>query len=120
MRIGHGVRSIEDPALIEFLIKKNIHLEICPTCNIQTNIFNEYKNHPINFLYNSGVSLGINTDGRTLANVSLSEEYKNLISTFNWGVEHLRKCNLNAISKAFLSESGKKHLRQKIISGYPV
>ena len=118
-RIGHGVRSIEDKNLIEYLIKNDIHLEICPTCNIQTNIFNEYKNHPINFLYNSGVSLGINTDGRTLANVSLSEEYENLISTFNWGAEQLMKCNLNAISKAFIPEQEKKHLRQKIISGYP-
>ena len=118
-RIGHGVRSIEDPELIEFLKVNDIHLEVCPTCNIQTNIFNQYKNHPINFLYNSGVSLGINTDGRTLANVSLSEEYKNLISTFNWGAEHLMKCNLNAISKAFIPEQEKKHLRQKIISGYP-
>ena len=117
-RIGHGVRSIEDPELVEFLKANDIHLEICPTCNIQTNIFNQYKNHPINFLYNSGVSLGVNTDGRTLANVSLSEEYKNLINTFNWGLEHLMKCNLNAISKAFLSESEKEHLSKKIIAGY--
>jgi adenosine deaminase len=64
------------------------------------------------------VSVGINTDGRTLANVSLSEEYKNLISMFNWGTEHLVKCNLNAISKAFLSESGKKYLSKKIVDGY--
>jgi adenosine deaminase len=119
-RIGHGVRSIEDQNLVEHLIKNEIHLEICPTCNIQTNTFNEYKNHPINFLYNSGVSVGINTDGRTLANVSLSEEYKNLINTFNWNAEHLMKCNLNAISKAFIPEQEKKHLRQKILSSYTV
>ncbi|MEE9449173.1 MAG: adenosine deaminase [Ignavibacteriaceae bacterium] len=117
-RIGHGVRSIEDPALVEFLKANDIHLEICPSCNIQTNIFNQYKNHPINFLYNSGVSLSVNTDGRTLTNVSLSEEYKNLINTFNWGVKHLMRCNLNAISKAFLSESGKKYLSKKIVDGY--
>jgi adenosine deaminase len=118
LRIGHGVRSIEDPALVEFMKANDIHLEICPTCNIQTNIFSQYKNHPINFLYNSGVSLSVNTDGRTLANVSLSEEYKNLINTFNWGEKHLMKCNLNAISKAFLSESGKKYLSKKIVDGY--
>jgi adenosine deaminase len=117
-RIGHGVRSIEDPELIEYFKLNNIHLEICPTCNVQTNIFDQYKNHPIDFLYKSGVSVGVNTDGRTLANVSLSEEYKNLISTFNWGIEHLMKCNLNAISKAFLPESDKKILADKIIDSY--
>jgi adenosine deaminase len=119
-RIGHGVRSIEDPALIEYLKASDIHLEVCPTCNIQTNVFDQYNNHPINFLYNSGVSLSINTDGRTLANVSLSEEYQNLINTFNWGAEQLMKCNLNAISKAFIPEQEKKHLSQKIINSYLV
>jgi adenosine deaminase len=117
-RIGHGVRSIEDAALVEYLKTNNIHLEVCPTCNIQTNVFNEYKNHTVDFLYNSGVSVGINTDGRTLANVSLSEEYKNLINVFDWGIEHLMTCNLNAISKAFLPESDKKYLAQKIIDAY--
>jgi len=117
-RIGHGVRSIEDQTLVEFLKLKDIHLEVCPTCNIQTNVFNEYKDHPINFLYDSGVSVGINTDGRTLANISLSEEYKNLINTFNWEAEHLKKCNLNAISKAFISEQEKNYLSRIIENSY--
>lgn len=117
-RIGHGVRCIEEPALIEHLKLNDIHLEICPTCNIQTNIFEQYKNHPIDFLYNTGLSVGVNTDGRTLANVTLSEEYKNLINAFNWGVDHFMKCNLNAISKAFLPESDKKILAKKIIDSY--
>jgi adenosine deaminase len=117
-RIGHGVRCIEEPALIEYLKVNDIHLEICPTCNVQTNIYDQYKNHPIDFLYNAGVSVGVNTDGRTLANVSLSEEYKNLINAFNWGIDHFMKCNLNAISKAFLPESDKKILANKIIDSY--
>ena len=117
-RIGHGVRCVEEPALVEFLKENEIHLEVCPTCNVQTNIFDEYKNHPVNFLFESGLSVGINTDGRTLANVSLADEYMNLISTFDWGIEHLMKCNLNAISKAFLPKSDKEHLSRILINGY--
>lgn len=117
-RIGHGVRCIEEPAIIEHLMKSDIHLEICPTCNVQTNTYDQYKNHPIDFLYNSSISVGVNTDGRTLANVTLSDEYKNLINEFNWSIDHLMKCNLNAISKAFLPESDKEILAQKIIDGY--
>lgn len=118
LRIGHGVRCIEEPVLVDFLKENEIHLEVCPTCNIQTNIFNEYKNHPVNFLFESGLSVGINTDGRTLANISLSEEYEKLIKTFNWELNHLKKCNLNAISKAFLPEPDKKLLSEVIINGY--
>lgn len=117
-RIGHGVRCIEDPSLVEFLKENEIHLEICPTCNIQTNVFDEYKNHPVNLLFESGLSVGINTDGRTLANVSLTNEYEKLIKTFNWGFDHLKKCNLNAISKAFLPESDRKLLREIVIDSY--
>ena len=55
-RIGHGVRSAEDKELIEFLVKNEIHLEICPTSNIKTDIYKEYSDHPIDFLFKSGVS----------------------------------------------------------------
>ncbi len=117
-RIGHGVRCTEDPALVEYLKTNDIHLEICPTCNVQTNIYDQYKNHPIDFLYNSGLSVGINTDGRTLANVSLSEEYKKIIDAFDWGNVQFMRCNLNAVSRAFLPDSDKKILTKKIIDGY--
>ena len=56
-RIGHGVRSIEDPALIAHLRKEHIHLEVCPTSNLQTNIYDSYADHPINRLYDAGLSL---------------------------------------------------------------
>ena len=117
-RIGHGVRSAEDEELIEFLIKNEIHLEICPTCNIQTDIYKEYSDHPIDFLFKSGVSIGINTDGRSLVNVTLTDEYKKLATTFGWEAEHFYKCNVNALSHAFISNSEKEKLEQILKSNY--
>lgn len=117
-RIGHGVRSIEDEKLIEFLVKNEIHLEICPTCNIQTDIYKEYSNHPVDFLFKSGVSVGINTDGRSLVNVTLTDEYKKLAATFGWEAEHFYKCNVNALSHAFISNSEKEKLGQILKSNY--
>ena len=113
-RIGHGVRSIEDDTLIEYLIKKNIHLEVCPSCNVQINVFDNFSDHPINNLYNSGVSVGINTDARSLVNVSLSDEYLKLIETFGWGYKHFYSCNKNALSASFLEDSDKTILREKL------
>ncbi len=83
-RIGHGVRSIEDRRLVEYLAKNRIHLEVCPTSNIQTNIFSNYPDHPIDSLYKSGVSVGINTDSRALVNTTLTKEYEKLIDEFGW------------------------------------
>jgi adenosine deaminase len=113
-RIGHGVRSIEDPALMEVLKKKNIHLEVCPTCNVQIDIFDNYAGHPIDRLYKAGLSVGINTDGRAVSSLSLSDEYQKLQQTFDWKAEHFNACSLSALEAAFLPEETKKTLIKKL------
>ncbi len=117
-RIGHGVRSIEDEELIEFLVQHQIHLEICPTCNIQTDVFNEYADHPIDFLYNAGVSVGINTDARSLVNVTLTDEYFKLANTFGWSADQFYRCNINSLTNSFISKNEKDDLAQVLPSNY--
>ena len=117
-RIGHGVRSIEDPTLIEHLRKEGIHLEVCPTSNVQTNICDTYADHPINRLYDSRLSLGVNTDGRTMGNTTLTQEYEKLHLVFGWGPDHFLQCNLNALRSAFLPEEIKQGLEKRLRAGY--
>ncbi|HMU45646.1 MAG TPA: adenosine deaminase [Chitinophagaceae bacterium] len=117
-RIGHGTRSIEDKKLIEFLKKKKIHLEICPTSNIQTNVFDKIEDHPAGKIYNAGVSMSINTDGRTVTPVTLTSEYELLNRIFSWQKDHFFKCNMEAIEHAFIDELIKKKLKEKLIKGY--
>jgi adenosine deaminase len=117
-RIGHGVRSIEDEQLIKFILKNRIHLEICPSANIVTNVFDKYSDHPIDFLYSSGVSIGVNSDGKTLVNVSLIDEYMKLAEAFDWNEEHFYNCNKNALEHAFISISEKEELSSLLDSGY--
>ena len=119
-RIGHGVRCIEDQELIDQLIEEKVHLEICPSCNIQTDIFKSFEQHPVNYLFKSGVSLSINTDARTLVNVSLTDEYQKLINTFSWGLEELKQCNLNAVEHSFIKEVDKIKLVEQIENQYRV
>lgn len=117
-RIGHGVRSVEDPNLVALLAEKKIHLEICPTSNIQTNVFQEMEDHVVDQLYRSGISLSINTDGRTISNTRLSEEYRLLAEHFGWTIDHFRYCNLEAIRHAFTDEATKRRLESKILAAY--
>jgi adenosine deaminase len=117
-RIGHGVRSIEDPRLVDYLIDNNIHLEVCPSCNIQTDIYEKYGDHPVHKLSELGVSLGINTDARTLVDITLTEEYKKLHETFCWKPEQFMFCNLHALSHAFISEEDKISLRDTLMFEY--
>lgn len=119
-RIGHGVRSAEDQKLIDHLKAHDIHLEICPTSNIQTNVFKTISDHNVNRLYNQGLSLSINTDGRTISDVTLGEEYQILAEVFQWGKEELLKCNLEAIKHAFASPEVKTRMREKVRNGFDV
>jgi adenosine deaminase len=117
-RIGHGVRSIEDVELLTYLKENKIHLEICPTSNIQTNVFDRMENHSIDQIYKSGISMSINTDARTISNVSLTDEYETLARVFNWTKKHFLNCNLQAIDHSFLSIEKKEKLKTVLVNGY--
>jgi len=117
-RIGHGVRSYEDSTLMEYLKEKDIHLEVCPTSNIKTGIYPKLANHNIDKIYRSGVSLSVNTDGRSLSNVSLFDEYKNLNTHFDWKLKDYLATNLFAIEAAFVDEETKTSLKKKLLDQY--
>ncbi len=114
-RIGHGVKSIEDPELLNHLKKKNIHLEVCPTSNVQTGIYDSVADHQINDIYNNGNSLSVNTDGRAISNISLNEEYQKLSRHFDWQAKQFFRVNQFAIEAAFCDEETKNRLRQELL-----
>ena len=109
-RIGHGVRCIEDNSLIEKIKRENIHLEICVTSNMVTKVFNNLKDHPVDFLFNKGVSLSINTDGRTISDTTLNKEYMLLNKEFNWLKNKFLEVNINAMKASFSSNEVKNRI----------
>ena len=117
-RLGHGVRIMEDMKLVERVKRENIHLEVCPTSNIQTNVFSTIQEHAINDIYKQNISLSINTDSRTITPVTLTEEYELLHSVFGWTKDHFLKCNLEAVKHAFVGDEIKERLSEKIVRGY--
>jgi adenosine deaminase len=119
-RIGHGVRSAEDEKLLLHLKKENIHLEVCPSSNIQVNVFDTIENHPASTIYNVGVSMSINTDARTVTPVTLSSEYDLLTNVFDWTKEHFLHCNLEAVKHSFCDEQLKEQLKERIMAAYNI
>jgi adenosine deaminase len=117
-RIGHGVRSIEDPSLVEYLVQKGIHLEVCPTSNLQTNIFSSMQRHSLGVLHQQGVSLSISTDARMITPVTLSSEYHRVAEAFGWGQAEFLACNLQALQVAFVEEEMRATLRQQVLMAY--
>lgn len=117
-RLGHGVPCLELPELVDHLRERQIHLEICPTSNIQTNTFDTYADHPIEKLYRTGLSVGVNTDTRTISNITLSQEYEKMHQTFGWGPEDFLHCNRNALKAAFVPEDVRSRLMAELDTGY--
>ena len=109
-RIGHGIRCIEDEDLISEIKEKNILLEICPTSNVQTNAVASYDKHPIYQLYKKGVCVCINTDNRTVSNISLTEEYQSLLNNFPLTIDDIKQMNIKAINNAFIDNEEKKEI----------
>lgn len=115
-RIGHGIHSYESEKLQQELKAKNILLEVCPTSNIQTNSIDIYQNHPIYDLYQKGLKICINTDNKTVSNISLNDEYLKLSNTFNFNIEDFKQMNINAIEGSFLSQEEKELLINEILN----
>jgi adenosine deaminase len=115
-RIGHGTRSIEDPKLVEHLRRERIHLELCPSSNVQIiPSIGSMAEHPIDRLYRAGVSLNVNSDSRMLTPTTLTREYESLKRTFSWGGQELLSTNLMGLDVAFADERVKQNLRKHFL-----
>ena len=111
-RIGHGVRIVEDTSLIDIIKKDNILLEICPTSNIQTNVVDTYENHSLKTLYKNNCLVCINTDNRTVSNITLSKEYELVLKYLNLTINDLIEMNKIAINHSFAH----KEIKDKILN----
>lgn len=114
-RIGHGIKIYDDDNLINLVKDNNILLEICPNSNIDTKNSIDYSHHPIKKLYDSGIKVSVNTDNRVVSNITLTEEYINLINYLGFTINDIYQMNLNALDSSFLNEIEKNELKGRII-----
>ena len=112
-RIGHGVRCIEDPALVETLRFRQIPLEVCPVSNYCLGIVKQGEMHPIREMFDAGLYCSINSDDPAMFSTSLNNEYTTLASLgFSW--PELQQLNRNALDASFLGKAEKKHYRDQL------
>ncbi|MEL6523500.1 MAG: adenosine deaminase [Pseudomonadota bacterium] len=113
-RIGHGVRAIEDPALVDRLADDGIVLEVCPGSNVALGVYRSWSDHPIEKLRSAGVAVTVSTDDPPFFQTSLTEEYDQLAQTFGWDEETFRSVNQVAVNAAFCDEATRDKLREKL------
>lgn len=116
LRIGHGVRARENPAVLDRIRKLGIPLELCPTSNIQTKAVAGWDDYPIRDYIQSGIVVTINTDNPTVSGTSMTEDCRKIAEHFGLGPADIVRLMENAIEAAFLEESEKEALRAEFQS----
>ncbi len=107
-RVGHGVRSFEDEALLCEIAKKGIVLELCPTSNLNTKVFESLADYPIKKFLHAGVRFTINTDNTSVSNTTLAKEFEKLDEVFDFTEDELENIVKTAISVSFADDTVKR------------
>lgn len=113
-RIGHGVRSIEDPALVAELVDRGIVLEVNPGSNVALGVYPNWQAHPIAKLRDAGVKVTVSTDDPPFFHTTMTREYEELERAFGWGVDDFKALNQTALEAAFCDDATKEKLAKQL------
>lgn len=109
-RIGHGVRSVEDPALLRRLAEEGIVLEVCPGSNVALSVFADFDSHPLRQLMDAGIRLCINSDDPPFFKTSLKREYELASGVMGFSEAEINAMTRTALEAAFVDEETRQAL----------
>jgi adenosine deaminase len=104
-RISHGVRAIEDPALVAELAERGIVLEACPTSNVATGVYTGYETHPLRALFEAGVKVTLGSDDPPYFGASIGGEYAVARERLGFGEGELQTITRTAIEASFADDA---------------
>lgn len=113
-RIGHGVKAIDDPKLMDYLVEYRIGIESCLTSNIQTSTVDKLINHPIKQFLDHGVLASLNTDDPAVEGIELPHEYEIAAPQAGLSQAQIRQAQINGLEIAFLSDQEKQEMKTKV------
>lgn len=113
-RIGHGVKAIDDPKLMDYLVEHRVGIESCLTSNIQTSTVDSLANHPLKQFLEHGVLASLNTDDPAVEGIELPHEYEVAAPQAGLSAEQIRQAQINGLEISFLSDAEKAELKAKV------
>lgn len=113
-RIGHGVRCLEDPALVEHLRDEGIPLEVCPSSNVCLSVVPSWAEHPLPRLLEAGLQVSLGSDDPPLFDTDLVQEYLRAAQAFGWGPARLRSLAAASIEHSFMPRERAEAMRRAL------
>lgn len=113
-RIGHGVRVIEDPELVDMIVDKSIVLEVCPGSNVSLGVYPNLRAHPIEKLRKKGVRITVSTDDPPFFHTTMADEYERLARYIGWDEEIFNEIARTSAQAAFCDEATRSALLKRL------
>jgi adenosine deaminase len=117
-RIGHGIAAAESPALMEDLVRRGIHLEVCPTSNRRTGAVARGRRHPLRRLWQAGINLSLGTDDPALFGATLCGELRWAERSAGWTRMDMVRSQVLAARASFLPEAAREDLARRVTAGW--
>jgi adenosine deaminase len=118
-RISHGVRAIEDPALVDELARRQVTLEVCPTSNVVLGVFPSFEQHPFPVLRAAGIPLTLGSDDPPYFGASVGGEYAIAREHFGLSDDELVGVTRTAIEASFAEPALRDHLMTRLANAQP-
>ena len=115
-RIGHGVRAVDDPALLAELASTRVPLEVCPTSNVLLGVAPDLERHPFGRLREAGLALSVNTDDPGFFATNLTREYLAVGEAVGLGAEELAGLSVAALRQSFAPEERRRELERRLFA----
>ncbi|NUP74441.1 MAG: adenosine deaminase [Sinomonas sp.] len=109
-RIDHGIRSLEDPALVRRLVSEQIPLTVCPLSNVRLRAVPSIEEHPLPAMLDLGLKVTINSDDPAYFGGYLDSNVEALRRAFGFGTDEFETLARNSISASFISDADKRQL----------
>lgn len=113
-RIGHGVRAIADPAVVDLFLERDITLEVCPGSNVFLGVYPTLKDHPIQKFRDAGVKITVSTDDPPFFHTTMTKEFEDLTQAFGWTTEDVTEMTRTALDAAFCDETTRDALKKRL------
>ena len=113
-RIGHGVRAIEDPRLVEELAERGTVLEVCPGSNIALGLYPRWRDHPIGHFHDRGLRVTVSTDDPPFFRTSMRREYDRLADAFGWDEGVFTTLARTAAEAAFCDDATRARILKRL------
>jgi adenosine deaminase len=109
-RVGHGVRSVEDPALVDRIAEAGVPLEVCPASNVALGVYNEAADVPLRRLVDAGVTVALGADDPLLFGSRLADQYATAREVHGFGDEGLAELARASIRASVAPEAHQREM----------